>query len=167
MVLHLLLLIFTAWIVDGCTTSSASHRDRVDRPPLQIHWDASVPERERAIWLGYLLARVAYLSEHPPSTNQASGAVVPNLDEEVKTRTSATEIYLQLRERDRSLDLEYFNDLGCVLQAGFMREYCWNYLRQASWHKPVGLRLLEFDAWRREHLAKHVAQAQGTIRLAQ
>ncbi len=130
-----------------------------------INWNPSaVSQNEGALWLGYLLARIQYRGQNntiaPYYGTQPAG-----FEEEVSARDTAGQIYVDLRQKERNLNVAYFNDLERVRAAGFIREYVWVYLNRGAWSDPGGLRLTEFDQWRRANLAGHRAVTYGSISL--
>jgi hypothetical protein len=130
---------------------------------VAIVWDPATPEQESRIWLAYLFARAAF------AANESSGAPAvgereASFNEEVRGRTIAVSMFRELRRNDAQLASEYFSDIERVEAAGFLREYVWSYLHQASWHVlPADLNLAAFDAWRTTHLPDHVAVTHGRI----
>jgi hypothetical protein len=143
----------------GCTATA--HKRQPCR--FVIHWNSSPPERERAIWLAYLMFRVDHAD---PTTDcgPTETIVVPTFEQEVQARNATLKTYHSIQKRDPELDISYFNDLSRVSDAGFLREYVWVYLRQESWSQnPLDLRLVEFDTWRQSNLSGHIPQTQGAI----
>ena len=95
-----------------------------------------------------------------------AGAVAPTFEEEVAARTTAALFYREMRQKDKALNVVYFNDLDRVASGSFMREYVWTYLHQPTWGAAPGdLKLREFDAWRKTNLADHQAITKGSISL--
>jgi hypothetical protein len=136
---------------------------------VAIEWDPATPEQESRIWLAYLFARAAFAANES-SAGPAVGEREATFDEEVRGRTIAVSTFRELRRNDALLASVYFSDIDRVETAGFLREYVWSYLRQASWHAaPADLDLKAFDAWRATHLLEHVVVTHGRIafRLAQ
>ncbi|HEY1266733.1 MAG TPA: hypothetical protein VGH16_05715 [Candidatus Binatia bacterium] len=132
---------------------------------LAVNWNPSaVSQKEGALWLGYLLARIQYRSQNN-TTAAYYGPQPAGFEEEVAARDTAGQIYVELRQKERDLNVAYFNDLERVRAAGFMREYVWMYLNRGAWSDPGGLRLAEFDQWRRANLAGHRAVTYGSISL--
>lgn len=132
---------------------------------LALNWNPSaVPQKEGALWLGYLIARVQYRDVHMPPAPYY-GPQPPGFEEEVAARDTAVEIYVGLKEKDRDLNVAYFNDLVRVRAAGFIREYVWVYLHRGDWSDPGELRLKEFEDWRRANLSGHRAVTYGSISL--
>jgi len=131
---------------------------------VSINWSPAKPDKENAVWLGYLAARAAFINKHMDLYAQRIGVITPTFAEEVEARTTATKIYQELREKDKALDVAYFNDLERVASSPFMSEYVWTYLRQPTWGAAPGdLKLVDFDVWRKANLANHQAMTQGSI----
>jgi hypothetical protein len=132
---------------------------------LVAQWDPSaLPQREWAPWLGYLLARVQYRDKNN-ITESHYGVQPTSFEEEVWARDAAGQIYIELRQKEPDLDVVYFNDLARVRVAGFIREYVWVFLYQASWPDPGNLRVKEFEEWRRANLAGHRVVTYGALSL--
>jgi tetratricopeptide (TPR) repeat protein len=131
---------------------------------VSINWHPEKPDREGAIWLGYLMARAAFIDKHMDLYQQKIGIITPTFAEEVQARSAAAQIYRELQQKDRALNVAYFNDLSLVASSAFMREYVWTYLHQSIWGiAPDDLKLVEFDAWRETNLANHQAVTKGSI----
>jgi len=149
--LHLLLL----------TAISLPLSGMAKEPGIAIQFDPNTPNA--AIWLGYLLARVAYRTEHKLPMPQ-SGPIFSTLDEEVDARTGAAQIYQELKEKDRGLHDSYWETLSQIKSKGFINAYVWTYLRQTSWpasQQPKSLSA--FQAWSRSHLKNHKAITYGGL----
>lgn len=152
------ILIVIGLSLSGCAaarTAQKSCRNVID-------WNTAAPEKERAIWLAYLMFRANYRG--PAKECSARQTVVaPTFDEEVDARTKTVSTYRNLKARDLELDVRYFNELVLVDEAGFMREYVWLYLRQPTWKEPPELKLADFEQWSRANLVGHRPQTQGSI----
>jgi hypothetical protein len=132
---------------------------------VTVDWTPTTSKAEGAMWLAYLMARATYIEAHPSAYPQEIGVITPTFEEELEARSTVTTIYREMREKDKELDLAYFNDLAQVAEAAFLREYVWTFLRQPTWKKvPDGLRLKEFDAWKEGRLADHQVETKGRIR---
>ncbi|HEU4625594.1 MAG TPA: hypothetical protein VFS52_12555 [Steroidobacteraceae bacterium] len=130
---------------------------------VAIMWDPATPEQEKTIWLAYLFARAAYVAGESGEAPTA-GEREASFEEEVRGRTTAVNMYRALKHIDAQLASAYFSDIDRVEAAGFLREYVWSYLHQASWKTlPAGLNLEAFDAWRATHLTNHVPVTHGRI----
>jgi tetratricopeptide (TPR) repeat protein len=135
---------------------------------VEIDWHPAPDDREGALWLAYLTGRAAYINEHEAAYDWKPGVVTPSFQEELAARTTAVQVYRELKEKDRQLGVAYFEELSTVADESFLGEYVWTYLHQAEWGSPpTKLRLVDFMHWRAEHLAKHVVITKGDIRFAE
>jgi Tetratricopeptide repeat len=131
---------------------------------VTINWNPANPENENAVWLAYLLARAAFMEKHEDLYEQKTGTIAPIFAEEVEARTTATQVYREMRQKDRELNVAYFNDLDRVAGGSYIREYVWTYLHQPTWGAvPDDLKLAEFDVWRKTNLPDHQAMTKGSI----
>jgi hypothetical protein len=116
-----------------------------------------------AVWLGYVIARTAYRSEHKVPLPHA-GEIVPLFEEEVYAPDLAANTYQQLRAKDKKLRDVYWDDVLKVKSNGFMREYARVYLKRSDWpasQKPKNLH--RFESWRRANLKDHRPQTVGQL----
>jgi hypothetical protein len=130
-------------------------------PGIAIQFDPSTPNA--AVWLGYLISRVAYRTEHKLLMPQ-SGLIFSTFDEEVEARAGAAQIYQELKEKDKGLHDSYWETLSLIKSKGFMNAYVWTYLRQTNWpasQQPKNLSA--FQAWSRSHLKNHKAMTYGAL----
>lgn len=130
-------------------------------PGIAIQFDPATPNA--TIWLGYLMARAAYRSEHKLPTPE-SGIIFSTFDEEVRARTSAAQIYQELKEQDKGLHDSYWETLSQIKSKGFMDAYVWTYLRQDRWpasQQPKNLSA--FQAWSRAYLKGHKVITYGAL----
>lgn len=131
---------------------------------ITVLWDDAMSTRESGLWIGYLFARMEFVSRNGGRYMRAPGVVTPIFDEEVFARGEAAKIYRELRSQGKGTDSAYFNDLDKVDAAGFMREYVWQYLHRDGWDAPSeALRTREFERWARDNLAGHMTQTRGRI----
>jgi hypothetical protein len=130
-------------------------------PGIAIQFDPNTPNA--AVWLGYLMARAAYRAEHKLPLPE-SGPIFSTFEEETEARTSAAQIYQELKEKDKGLHDGYWETLSPIKSKGFMNAYVWTYLHQASWpasQQPKNLSA--FQAWSRSHLENHKAITYGGL----
>jgi hypothetical protein len=131
---------------------------------VQIVWDPATPPEEQKIWVTYLFTRAAFAAKHRDEGEVSLGEWEASFEEEVRARTVAVNTFRTLKAQDETLSSAYFNDLSRVLEAGFLREYVWRYLRNKSWlGMPPALDLRAFDEWRRTNLSNHVPVTRGRI----
>ena len=136
-------------------------RGLAKEPDVAIQFDPSTPNA--AIWLGYLMARVAYRTEHKLPMPE-SGVVASTFDEEVNARAGAAQIYVELKETDKGLHDSYWETLSQIKAKGFMNAYVWTYLRNSNWpENQQPKNLSSFESWRRSHLKNHKAITYGSL----
>lgn len=132
--------------------------------PITVRFDPNKPnEKSAPVWLGYLLARVAYHEKHKLPI-PAAGEIVPSLEEEVDARSAASQIYRELTAKDAKLKDAYWDALAEVDRRGFMAAYVWTFLRRQSW--PASARpsnLAAFGTWKKQALPNHKPQTYGWI----
>jgi hypothetical protein len=135
---------------------------------VAIVWDPQTPTAENQLWMTYLLTRAAQIAQESTSQDLPLGDWQPGFDEEVRARTMAVNTFRSLKNKGPQPQSAYFSDLDRVEAAGFLREYAWRYLHDASWTTaPVGLNLKAFDEWRAAVIPHHIAVTYGRIRLAE
>ena len=131
---------------------------------ITVEVDPSLSEKEGAVWIGYLMARANYVSKHERDYIGRPGLIVPSYDEELSARSTATQIYRELKAADSTLVIGYFDDLTRIDNAGFMPEYVWVYLHQDTWKTaPETERLKLFEEWRSSQLTAHKSQTHGRL----
>jgi len=134
---------------------------------VTVDWNPAQDQPENALWLAYLMARAAYINEHRAAYDWRPGVIAASFAEELAARTSAAQIYRELRSKDAHFNVAYFEDLARVADNSFLGEYVWTYLHEAEWGSPPdGLRLVEFMHWRADHLAGHAVMTKGAVRFA-
>ena len=135
---------------------------------VQVHLDPESIKNEKLlpVWLGYVLGRAAYIDEHPELYRGQKGSLIPRYDEEVEARAGATEIYLELKEKDKTIVSRYFDELAKIKAAGFMREYVWLFLHQNfSASSPTTERIAQFNEWVVQNAPEHKVETYGSITL--
>lgn len=131
---------------------------------ITVLWDDAMSTRESALWIGYLFARMEFVSRNGDRYERVPGIITPVFDEEVFARSEAAKVYRELRSQGKGTDSAYFNDLEKVDAAGFMPEYVWQYLHRDSWSTPPAtLRSSEFARWVRQNLPHHAVQTRGRV----
>jgi hypothetical protein len=150
------------------STRLANARSTAPAPQKQLTitvlWDDAMTSRESGLWIGYLFARMEFVSRNGGRYSRVPGVITPIFDEEVFARSEAAKIYRELRSKGRGTDSAYFNDLEKVDSAGFMREYVWQYLRRDTWSvAPEALRNSDFERWARSNLGQHAVETRGRV----
>jgi len=116
--------------------------------------------------MGYLASRAVYVQEHEGEYDLQLGLLLPQFAEEVEARKTVVQIYSEMKQADSGLVIPYFEDLLLVVEAGFIREYVWLFLRGEKWREePNGLRLEQFDHWRLEYIPEHQPETRGKLRV--
>jgi hypothetical protein len=143
---------------------SSAHLSLAKQPDIAIQFDPNRPnEKVATIWLGYLMARAAYHSEHKLPA-PASGIIIPTFAEEVYARETAAEIYQELKQKEKGLQDSYWETLSLIRTKRFMNAYVWTYLRQPGWPKSQQPKnLAAFQMWNRSLLKNHKAQTYGSL----
>jgi hypothetical protein len=137
-----------------------------DQIGYALELDSALPDYVAAAWLSYLMDRQIYIRDHPDQYRLAPGIVIPTFDEEVEGRKTMAQIWKELKAKDHSRMDKYLDELVPVLEADFMREYVWTYLKQQNWSsQPRELRLKEFSQWQQLHLQDHIPETHGNIRI--
>jgi tetratricopeptide (TPR) repeat protein len=107
-----------------------------------------------AAWLGYGMEKALWKTKLFLEKNPSASTYVYSLAEEVECRKSLAKIWLEMKGKNGKTD-QYLDDLATVVDAGFITEYVWHYLRQPDWIAPDTLREVRFQSWARENIAKH------------
>jgi hypothetical protein len=134
-------------------------RRQPKRPQLAINLHGSVQRNATvaAAWTTYagtkvLLRMGEYVKLHPETAGHDSP-----FDEECYARDAMAEFWAVQPEEKRRLD-PYLQLLADVRDAGFIREYVWQFLRGPSWSQPADLRPDAFRTWAAENgLSEHRA----------
>jgi hypothetical protein len=98
-----------SWIVCGvltviCAQSPAwASLAPAEKPSVTINFDPGKGSPEDAIWLAYLMSRVAFYEKHFDLYEIAAGPVKPLFAEEVAARSDAAKIYRELQQADHDL----------------------------------------------------------------
>jgi hypothetical protein len=119
-----------------------------------------MPPDEMMYWITYAGGRAAWRSEHVADEAVANGPVVPGFEEEVWAHDF---VWMMLEDPAAYPRRSPLRGMHRAREAGFLREYVWTYLRQPGWQEPAGLRIAEFDVWRRKQLKKHTAAVHAGI----
>ncbi len=151
----------------GDALASADEEPAATAPALRVAilWDPATPESERKLWTVYLYTRAATAARESSERALPAGERTASFDEELRARRVALGAYRQTLRTEPDYVSSYFADLDRVEAAGFLREYVWRYLKEASWAQPEDLQLTAFDAWRGEHLRDHVPVTHGRVAL--
>ena len=132
---------------------------------ITVLWDDAMSTRESGLWIGYLFARMDFIGRNGGRYQRAPGVIVPIFDEEVFARSEAAKIYRNLKQANKSMESNYFNELEKIDAAGYMPEYVWRYLRRPEWAAPAdNLRTADFERWSRGNIsASHAPETKGRV----
>jgi hypothetical protein len=132
---------------------------------ISVDWGDAMTTRESGLWIGYLFARMDFISRNGGRYNRVPGPIAPIFDEEVFARGEAAKIYRNLKKQNKAMESPYFNDLEKVDAAGFMPEYVWQHLKRGDWsEKPSSLRNADFERWARQNLTpNHAPETRGRV----
>ncbi|MFC1497356.1 hypothetical protein ACFLS1_02640 [Verrucomicrobiota bacterium] len=130
-----------------------------------IEGDGSLSDKLAASWLCYLMGRLTYVTAHEDQYNLLPGYNVPKFEEEVEGRNKLAQIWKELKAKEDYLNDKYLDELELVLDAGFMREYVWVYLKRLSWKRPTGLKTNSFQNWAKKKLKDHEVETYGNLRV--
>ena len=83
--------------------------------------------------------------------------------EEAAARYACARVWIELREFERRKPDVYLDQLIEVFKAGFMPEYTWVYFRDPRWVQPAGLRLAEFESWRKINFVDHKPETRAWV----
>jgi len=117
---------------------------------VHVHGEAQVNVQTAATWTVYagtkaLVRMGSYVELHP----EAHGRTSP-FDEECFARDAIGEHWATYPPVFQETD-PYLHLLVRVRQAGLIREYVWQFLREDGWPQPDGLDLRTFQAWAAEN----------------
>jgi hypothetical protein len=146
-------------------TAAATQAAAPRQLTISIDWGDAMTTRESGLWIGYLFARMDFISRNGGRYHRVPGVITPIYDEEVFARSEAAKIYRNLKKQNKAMESPYFNDLEKVDAAGYMPEYVWQYLKRREWQDPpANLRAAEFSRWSIRHLAgNHAAESRGRV----
>jgi len=74
---------------------------------------------------------------------------------EFTARTQLVKAWIEKHQQNQSIADEYLDVLVAVQEAGFLAEYTSYFFARKQWTLPEGLRVKEFEVWRRQHLRRH------------
>jgi tetratricopeptide (TPR) repeat protein len=142
-------LIFTSLLV-GLNCAAPKKGVTISMSPELKHMDSNVS----AAWMSYGMKKALWRTQTFFEKNPGDSTYVFTLAEEVDCRKSLADIWIDMRSKSGSHD-KYLDELTSVVQAGFINEYVWKYLRQSSWTTPTELREEAFESLLRDNLVDH------------
>jgi hypothetical protein len=79
---------------------------------------------------------------------------------EFKARSHLVNAWQEKHQQNQDNADDYLDVLVAVQEAGFLGEYTAHFFRKKHWQLPGGLRVTEFQAWRKENLRRHRPQTR-------
>jgi hypothetical protein len=133
-------------------------------PAVVVRFDPDKPNPNSAtIWLGYLVSRVAFREKHHLPM-PASGEIIPSFEEEVDARSSASQIYRELKAKDAKMKDAYWETISEIHRRGFMAAYVWTFHHRTEWRTAARpSNLAAFNNWKLRALPKHTPQTYGSL----
>jgi hypothetical protein len=81
---------------------------------------------------------------------------------EFKARSHLVNAWQEKRQQNQDIMDDYLDALSEVQEAGFLGEYTVGFFGKKHWQLPEGLRVNEFQAWRKTNLRRHRPQTRLT-----
>ena len=133
-------------------------------PQTSIIIEPGADAAETALWFNYVNELLRLVQEKPGRLPACGGNLVPGFAAELAARRSALREYRLHDSAEQGSD--YFADMARVDSAGFLEEYVWHYLRDATTETtpPAELDLAAFETYRQQHLAEHVVRTGAHVR---
>ena len=79
---------------------------------------------------------------------------------EFKARSHLVNTWQEKRQQNQDITDDYLDALSEVQEAGFLGEYTVGFFSKKHWQLPAGLRISEFQAWRKTNLRRHRPQTR-------
>jgi hypothetical protein len=79
---------------------------------------------------------------------------------EFKARSHLVNAWQEKRQQNQDIMDDYLDALSEVQEAGFLGEYTVRFFSKKHWQLPAGLRVDEFQAWRKTNLRRHRPQTR-------
>jgi hypothetical protein len=136
------------------------------QPETSIVIEPGGDPSEAALWFNYVNELLRTVGETPDRLPPCGGTVVPGFAADLAARRSALREFLARNAADHTS--VYFSELARIEAAGFLEEYVWHYLRDASVDSlpPADLDLGAFEKFRLENLATHVVRTGAHVRVS-
>ena len=79
---------------------------------------------------------------------------------EFKARSHLVNTWQEKHQQNQGIADDYLDVLTAVQEAGFLGEYTARFFGKKHWQLPEGLRVTEFQAWRKVNLRRHRPQTR-------
>lgn len=83
-----------------------------------------------------------------------------SFDCEYVSRSHLVNAWQEKRAENHAITDEYLDALSNVQEAGFLGEYTARFFGRSHWQLPEGLRVTEFQVWRKQNLRRHRPQTR-------
>jgi len=83
-----------------------------------------------------------------------------SFDCELKSRRHLVNAWLEKQTQNQEITDKYLDILAQVQDAGFLGEYTARFFGKKHWQLPEGLRVAEFQVWRKANLRRHQPQTR-------
>jgi len=148
-------------LVDDLEAVIKKKQEKASKFVPSIQLDKGMSERNRLVWQLYATMRRMYLDDKYPDRK---GEVIPSFKEEVFARKKWYNTHLKpLRSRFKAEFGSYLDGLSKTLDNQFIREYVWTFHRREQWEKPDGLKLDEFEKFKKQELKNHKPQTKAKL----
>ena len=139
-------------------------------PTVNVILDQSIKSQGvelGAAWFGYAYARKTWINDNILSGDRGDPRLYRrSFPEELAGREALARIWTGFKKKGHAVPDEYLDELVVVNDSGFMREYVWRHLAEATWEgMPEGLRLEEFDRWAERNLAGHKVETFADVKI--
>lgn len=120
-----------------------------------------VPAGEAAAWMNYALLRFHYRRENAMQPKVLVDEIaLPTFEEELEARLGFYgKRWAQVSEGLTDGTRDSFEALKAAEEAGFAKEFIWQFCRCPDWEQPEGLKLDAFQTWVEENAANHPEHA--------
>jgi hypothetical protein len=85
-----------------------------------------------------------------------------SFDCELRSRRHLINAWLEKQQQNQQITDEYLDILAQVQEAGFLGEYTARFFGKKHWQLPEGLRVADFQIWRKANLRHHRPQTRMT-----
>ena len=124
-------------------------------------------EEAFAAWMFYGIALVKWIDDNLPKDLVRYGLPDHSMSQELYALGEMITIWKILKEESDSLSDPILDDLVLVLDAGFVREYIWEWSEGVrATEEADGLRLNEFSEWRAKHIPNHSFERLADIQVS-
>jgi hypothetical protein len=137
-----------------------------EKPGTSIVIEPGNDPAEASLWFHYVNVLLSVAAELPDRLPPCGGTLVPGYQAELTARRSALQEFLARDAAERGS--AYFSDLAKIDAAGFLEEYVWHFLRDASLDRtpPANLDLGAFQNWLAQNIPAHIVRTGAHVRVS-